>query len=878
MTDKLQEYIKKVGSEYCIFSHKTDKKLSCYDTEAEAEKALKRMAQYREERGQGQGKGNSKQQDGGTGTCVCPKCGAEATHDRGTPCLEMKCPKCGTAMVGKSKEQQEAENAINIQVDTIQIRESKNPWTWKVCVIQEGLSKNRTEYTLEALHNMKDLVNEANKGSQPVPVMCYDYETSIDMLNHLSNAERDLFPEGFPKKTIGWLRNASIVEEGGINRLLADLEISKSAEWFKDLIVSAKEADPPIQNPFGLSIDGEGTSIEGMHEADGELKWTITSVRKLFEVTVVTYPSAGGEIIDVKEDRQRFVTLIESLFKGKEMKKLIEKLKELFENIKEGETLEDAIKALEVAKGEDKRFDFELTEENADEVLEKVKELAYNIKIERGLRDRASAEEVAQMGKMLEEIKAQIAELTPSKKSEPEEKPEEKKEGADMEDAQKILEELKQAKAELAVSKTLDDSKLSDKGKDVIRNRYKGVSEVDEKELREAILELEDALGTVEGKDQSVALTETEKEKQVEHYQEQMDTIYGVPDAEGRVKPFSSAKFRGLCDLYEQWTGDKGVTGNIRLENPYGRSRISEAIQVSDFSTMLGTSMTKHMVFEYDRIEDQWRKLCNVKPIRDFKQQDFIQFGAYAALATVNELGCYAEFSTPTEETGNYSPTKRGNFISISRESILNDDLGKFRRTTQQIGRAAKVTLNQFVFDLALNYSSSINGGTIYDSKALYHASHSNYATASLTKANLETAWVAMRAQTDLDSVAALDILPKYLIVSPTQRSTAVPIVESQYLPGGSNNDVNTAYKLCEVMISNYLRSDTNNWYLVADPAVHDTIELGFVQGREAPAVFVQNDGAVGMVFSHDKISYKIRHEYGGAVTSYQSFYGSVVT
>jgi len=33
------------------------------------------------------------------GDCVCPACGAKAPHQRGTPCYNMSCPKCGTRMV-----------------------------------------------------------------------------------------------------------------------------------------------------------------------------------------------------------------------------------------------------------------------------------------------------------------------------------------------------------------------------------------------------------------------------------------------------------------------------------------------------------------------------------------------------------------------------------------------------------------------------------------------------------------------------------------------------------------------------------------------------------------------------------------------------------
>jgi uncharacterized protein len=47
--------------------------------------------------GQGRGQGRA----GGPSKCVCPSCGYEEAHIRGTPCATKECPKCKTRMVGK---------------------------------------------------------------------------------------------------------------------------------------------------------------------------------------------------------------------------------------------------------------------------------------------------------------------------------------------------------------------------------------------------------------------------------------------------------------------------------------------------------------------------------------------------------------------------------------------------------------------------------------------------------------------------------------------------------------------------------------------------------------------------------------------------------
>lgn len=63
-------------------------------------------------RGDGQGQGGPRQGDGGASRCVCPECGAEVSHEKGIPCSNKKCPKCGTQMVGKSLD----ETVVDISV------------------------------------------------------------------------------------------------------------------------------------------------------------------------------------------------------------------------------------------------------------------------------------------------------------------------------------------------------------------------------------------------------------------------------------------------------------------------------------------------------------------------------------------------------------------------------------------------------------------------------------------------------------------------------------------------------------------------------------------------------------------------------------------
>ena len=58
----------------------------------------------RKGKGKGQGKngckGGFKQQNTDPcGNCVCDSCGTTVPHQRGTPCMQVNCPNCGSPMI-----------------------------------------------------------------------------------------------------------------------------------------------------------------------------------------------------------------------------------------------------------------------------------------------------------------------------------------------------------------------------------------------------------------------------------------------------------------------------------------------------------------------------------------------------------------------------------------------------------------------------------------------------------------------------------------------------------------------------------------------------------------------------------------------------------
>jgi len=104
-----------------------------------------------------------------------------------------------------------------------------------------------------------------------------------------------------------------------------------------------------------------------------------------------------------------------------------------------------------------------------------------------------------------------------------------------------------------------------------------------------------------------------------------------------------------------------------------------------------------------------------------------------------------------------------------------------------------------------------------------------------------------------------------------------------QYVEGSrgptNNNDINPMMGYCEPIIAPQLNAlaagpaSTTMWIAIADPRVIDTLEVGFVGGQVNPILLIQDMPLYGLNFTQDTISYKVRHEYGGAVLDYRGFY-----
>lgn len=427
----------------------------------------------------------------------------------------------------------------------------------------------------------------------------------------------------------------------------------------------------------------------------------------------------------------------------------------------------------------------------------------------------------------------------------------------------RMIEARAYARAQIA------ETKLPDAAKKKLRAQFEGLERFSEAQVDAAITAERDYLATItqSGRVQMGGL-DIEVEDRSKAIDQMLEAFFDPAHKDHR-------NVRSFKECYVEMTGDRHVTG--RIEN-CDRSRMAESLGAAfresldstSFSNALGTSITRRMVAEFNAaVEfDGWRKICSVVPVNDFRTQDRVNIGGYGDLPTVNQGSPYLALTSPTDAKATYAVAKKGGTEDITLEMVKNDDVGAIRRIPVKLGRAAKRTLAKFVFDFIRT------NPTIYDSVALFHASHGNLGSTALASAEVGVVRTAMMKQAERDSADRLGVGPAGLLVPIDLQETAWNIFQR-----GTNLDKTMIQSMMLEIIPVWYWTDTNDWAAYANPNDIPGLEVGFLDGQEEPQLFVQDMPNVGSMFSNDKITYKIRHIYGGTVVpdGYKAFYKEVV-
>jgi hypothetical protein len=266
--------------------------------------------------------------------------------------------------------------------------------------------------------------------------------------------------------------------------------------------------------------------------------------------------------------------------------------------------------------------------------------------------------------------------------------------------------------------------------------------------------------------------------------------------------------------------------------------------------------MTKKLLQDYDeyQIVPNLERLFVATTLGDYKTQDRVRLGYLGDLPTVNEAAAYTELTKPTDEKISYSIAKRGGLLTISEETIRNDDLSKIAQFPGRLARAARHTLASFVTNFFItppNYDP--------DGLAWFHATHSNLNTVALSSAELDQRAIALSKQTEKDSGNRLGLTLDWIMIPIDLRLTAMQINRNM---SGTNNWYGKFGENDENVIVNPLLTDVTDWYYGTLSAPF--LEIGFLDGYQTPQIFIANVPNQGTQFTNDQLQYKVKFVFGG--------------
>ena len=310
----------------------------------------------------------------------------------------------------------------------------------------------------------------------------------------------------------------------------------------------------------------------------------------------------------------------------------------------------------------------------------------------------------------------------------------------------------------------------------------------------------------------------------------------------------------------KEWAGrtllDMGVAvaqaHGQRISWSAGRHSVATAVMsggyhsTSDFPNLLQSTGNRFLLEAYQVAQTPLKQLARTRVSTDFRPINVLRLGEAPSLLQVDE-GAEVQSGTTTEKKESYAPVTFARTFSLSRQAIINDDLGAFSDQARRWGLAAAMCEADAI--AALFLANSGNGANLSDGNPLYTSGRGNKSSGAgsiLTGAAVGTGQQALRNAKGLDGKTPLNLVPKFLLVGALNEQTAQQICAE--IAPTKLADVNPFAGLLSPLVEP--RFTDASWRLFADPAQLPALEIAYINGQEGPIV-EQKEGwsSLGMEF-----------------------------
>lgn len=283
----------------------------------------------------------------------------------------------------------------------------------------------------------------------------------------------------------------------------------------------------------------------------------------------------------------------------------------------------------------------------------------------------------------------------------------------------------------------------------------------------------------------------------------------------------------------------------------------------SDFTNLLTGTGNRLLRAAYDAYSNGMVQVCRQSSAPDFRPINKLAFGEAPTLKKVLEDGEFQR-GTMAELKESYSLATFGRIFGVSRQAIVNDDLGAFADMNTRLGRAAAEFVSVQLCALL------VSNPNLSDGNAVFSAAHGNLTTGpgtAISTTSLGVALKSMRLQKGLDGVTAINATPRWLVTTAANEVLARQAVAA--INAAQTSNANVFAGAYEVVIEPRLdASSTTQWYLVSDQV--DGIEYSYLDGSNGPEVFIREG------FDVDGAEFKVRLDFGAGFLDHRGLYKNV--
>jgi len=240
-------------------------------------------------------------------------------------------------------------------------------------------------------------------------------------------------------------------------------------------------------------------------------------------------------------------------------------------------------------------------------------------------------------------------------------------------------------------------------------------------------------------------------------------------------------------------------------------ARLTEALTVADFPNYFNRVLSRGVYDRYDANTMEWKQFVKADTVPDYSIAERYRFSEFGRPVRRREKEeAYADYifeqTVVQLQVEDYAKQ-----LDFSNRILVNDDIGAFNDIMLKMGDSGTEFESWAVSAL---YDNPLTQAALVALGALY------WGTGRLTTANLAIAYSAFAQRTDARG-KPIKIAPRYLVIPPILRLTAMTILQSERIAELATNSINPLRGSLVVVEDPYIAYVAPNipWYLMADPA-----------------------------------------------------------